>query len=88
MASWGAFAVAEPELAAAGKKLFWQYGLGLAFIATVAADGSPRLHPITIAQTDDEIYAEADDTGHAGNAIRVGIGNKHRGAAVGDSSAR
>jgi len=57
MASWGEFAAAEPDMAAVGRKLFWQYGLGLAFIATVAADGSPRLHPITIAQTDDDIYA-------------------------------
>jgi hypothetical protein len=57
MASWGEFAATEPELAAAGQKLFTQYGLGLAFIATVAADGSPRLHPITIALTDDQIYA-------------------------------
>src|SRR6478672_8207450 len=57
MASWGQFAAAEPDMAAVGRKLFWQYGLGLAFIATVAADGSPRLHPITIAQTDDDIYA-------------------------------
>ena len=57
MASWAEFASAEPELAAAGRKLFFQYGLGLAFIATTAADGSPRLHPITIAMTDDELYA-------------------------------
>jgi hypothetical protein len=57
MATWGEFAAAEPELAAAGKKLFFQYGLGLAFIATTASDGSPRLHPITIAMTDDQLYA-------------------------------
>ena len=57
MASWGEFAAAEPEMAARGKHLFTQYGLGLAFIATTAADGSPRLHPITIAVTDDELYA-------------------------------
>src|SRR5829696_5338028 len=57
MVSWGEFAVAEPDLAAAGRKLFTQYGLGLAFIATTAADGAPRLHPITIALTDDNLYA-------------------------------
>jgi hypothetical protein len=57
MASWGEFAAAEPEMAAAGRKLFLQYGLGLAFIATTTADGAPRLHPITIALTDDQLYA-------------------------------
>jgi hypothetical protein len=57
LASWGEFAAAEPELAATGRRLFTQYGLGLAFMATIAADGSPRLHPITIALTDDELYA-------------------------------
>ena len=57
MATWGEFAAAQPEMAAKGKQLFTQYGLGLAFIATTAADGAPRLHPITIALTDDELYA-------------------------------
>jgi Pyridoxamine 5'-phosphate oxidase len=57
MASWGEFAAAEPEMAAFGKKLFLQYGLGLAFIATVSAKGEPRLHPITIALTNDQLYA-------------------------------
>lgn len=57
MATWGEFTAASPELAAAGRKLFTQYGLGLAFIATVGRDGAPRLHPITISVTDDEIYA-------------------------------
>jgi hypothetical protein len=57
MASWAEFAAGEPELAAAGRKLFFQYGLGLAFIATTGPDGAPRQHPITIALTDDNLYA-------------------------------
>jgi len=45
--SWGEFAAEAPELAATGRHLLTQFGLGLAFIATVGADGRPRLHPIT-----------------------------------------
>jgi Pyridoxamine 5'-phosphate oxidase len=36
----------EPELAAAGRALLYQYGVGLAFLATVRADGAPRVHPM------------------------------------------
>lgn len=47
MASWEEFATAEPELAAAGKSIFYQYGtVGLAFLATVRRDGGPRVHPM------------------------------------------
>lgn len=46
MASWAAFEAALPELAAEGKRLIYQYGVGLGFLATVRKDGGPRLHPI------------------------------------------
>jgi hypothetical protein len=45
MARWEAFAASAPELAKAGRELFYQYGVGLGFLATVRSDGSPRLHP-------------------------------------------
>lgn len=57
MASWGEFAEREPEIATAGRRLFYQYGPGLAFLATVSRGGFPRLHPINIALTSDELYA-------------------------------
>ena len=44
-------------MAESGRRLFYQFGPGLAFLATVAADGTPRLHPITLALTPDELYA-------------------------------
>jgi hypothetical protein len=43
-ASWGDFAEAEPEMAARGAALL---GVGVAYMATTAADGSPRVHPFT-----------------------------------------
>jgi hypothetical protein len=44
--SWQEFAAAEPDLAAAGQQLLYQFGVGLAFLSTVRRDGGPRLHPI------------------------------------------
>ena len=46
MVTWEEFAVAEPELAEAGCSLLYQFGVGLAFLATVRKDGAPRLHPV------------------------------------------
>jgi hypothetical protein len=43
---WVAFAAAAPELAAAGRGRLYRYGTGLAFLATVRADGAPRVHPV------------------------------------------
>jgi hypothetical protein len=44
--SWAAFAAAEPALAAAGQRLLYQHGPGLAYLATVRPDGGPRVHPV------------------------------------------
>lgn len=46
MLPWADFARAEPELAAAGRRLLYQFGVGLAFLATIRADGGPRVHPM------------------------------------------
>jgi Pyridoxamine 5'-phosphate oxidase len=43
---WKAFSVDAPELAETGRALLEQFGPGLAFLATVRADGAPRLHPV------------------------------------------
>lgn len=44
-------------MAEAGRRLFYQFGPGLAFLATLSHDGTPRLHPITVALTSDDLYA-------------------------------
>ena len=46
MASWAEFETGQPGLAAAGRTLFYQFGVGLAFLATVRRDGGPRVHPM------------------------------------------
>ena len=46
MASWDEFEQRQPGLATAGHALFYQFGVGLAFLATVRRDGGPRVHPM------------------------------------------
>ena len=46
MATWGEFATGQPALAEAGRALLYQFGVGLAFLATVRKDGGPRVHPM------------------------------------------
>ncbi len=43
---WSELEAARPDLAEAGRGLLYQFGVGLAFLSTVRADGGPRLHPI------------------------------------------
>ncbi len=45
-ATWSEFAAAAPELASHGRRLLYQFGPGLAFLATTRADGGPRAHPV------------------------------------------
>ena len=57
MATWSEFAGHAPDLAAGGRRLIYQYGEPLAFLATVRRDGGPRLHPICPIIVDDCLYA-------------------------------
>lgn len=57
MATWANLEIAEPELAAEGRRLFCQFGIGLGFLATVRRDGGPRLHPICPIITAGGLYA-------------------------------
>ena len=41
--SWLQFEAESPELAEAGRGLFYQFGVGLGFLATVRRDGGPPL---------------------------------------------
>jgi len=57
MLTWSEFAAREPELAASGRSLLYQYGVGLAFLGTVRRDGGPRLHPMCPVMHGDGLYA-------------------------------
>lgn len=57
MISWSDFQVQQPELARQGAALLYHFGVGLAFLSTVRADGGPRLHPICPLLTEAGLYA-------------------------------
>ncbi len=56
MVTWKEFALAAPELAAAGRSLLNQFGVGLVFLATVRKDGAPRLHPVCPVVSNDRLF--------------------------------
>jgi hypothetical protein len=55
--SWSEFRTQRPDLARQGADLLYHYGVGLAFLATVRADGGPRLHPMCPLLTEAGLYA-------------------------------
>src|SRR3954453_22160320 len=56
MATWSDFVAADPSLAAGVRALLQQYGPGMAYLATVRADGGPRVHPVSPVITDEGLY--------------------------------
>ena len=56
MLTWAEFRSARPDLEAAGRRLFYNYGIGLGFLATVRPDGGPRVHPVCPILADDHLY--------------------------------
>lgn len=68
MASWSAFAQAAPELAAFGRQRF---ASGVAYLATVAANGAPRVHPVTPIIAD-ELYLFIEPSSPKGRDLERG----------------
>lgn len=62
MASWSEFAADEPRLAAEIRLLLQQYGPGFGYLATVRADGGPRVHPVSPLITDDGLWCFVIDS--------------------------
>lgn len=56
MASWSEFAADEPRLADGIRVLMQQYGPGLGYLATVRADGGPRVHPVSPVITPEGLF--------------------------------
>ncbi len=55
--SWQDFTARRPDLARDGAGLLYHFGVGLAFLGTVRADGGPRLHPVCPLLTGTGLYA-------------------------------
>lgn len=62
MASWSDFAADEPRLADGIRRLLQQYGPGLGYLATVRADGGPRVHPVSPVVTDEGLFCFVIDS--------------------------
>ena len=56
MVTWEEFKIKSPFLAATGEALLFQFGVGLAFLATIRKDGGPRLHPVCPVLLNDHLY--------------------------------
>src|SRR5580765_3364174 len=65
--TWGAFASAEPELAAFGARLVNEPP---AYLATLRADGTPRVHPVTPILTGDGLFVFMEPTSPKGRDLR------------------
>src|SRR5881409_1972413 len=68
MTTWGEFAEAAPALAAFGEERFW--AAEVAYLATVRADGSPRVHPFTPILCDGRLFAFMEPTSPKGHDLR------------------
>ncbi|WP_229398984.1 pyridoxamine 5'-phosphate oxidase family protein [Micromonospora okii] len=62
MASWSEFAADEPRLADGIRLLMQQYGPGFGYLATVRADGGPRVHPVSPVITDEGLFCFVIDS--------------------------
>ena len=72
MARWSEFEARAPELAEAGRKLLFQFGPGLVFLATVRRDGGPRLHPVCVNRVGDGLYTLVGNSPKQRDLLRDG----------------
>jgi hypothetical protein len=72
MATWNEFETDAPDIAAAGRQMLYQFGVGLAFLATIRRDGAPRLHPICPTVVDGHLYALIGPSPKRGDLKRDG----------------
>ena len=61
MDDWAAFATAEPEMAEKGRALLYRRGDGEGFLATVSANGTPRIHPLNVGVVDGRLLVFVQD---------------------------
>jgi hypothetical protein len=54
--TWEDLRATRPDLAAAGLRLLYSHDIGLGFLATIRADGGPRVHPICPILTESALF--------------------------------
>jgi hypothetical protein len=72
MARWREFEAAAPELAAKGRTLLYQFGVGLGYLATVRRDGGPRVHPFCPILHESGLYGLIGPSPKQGDLVRDG----------------
>ena len=70
VATWSAFCESAPELSQLGEKRLFQFGPGLAFLATVRGDGGPRVHPVCVNVVDGDLYLLIGPSPKRGDLVR------------------
>ena len=69
MATWKTFSAATPELATFGAQRLANES-GVAYLATVRADGSPRVHPVTPIVSENSLFLFMEGTSPKSNDLR------------------
>jgi hypothetical protein len=67
VSTWGEFRAEHPSLAAFGAE---RLGHAPAYLATVRADGAPRVHPVTPVIGDDHLFVFMEPTSPKGRDLR------------------
>ncbi|HST20904.1 MAG TPA: pyridoxamine 5'-phosphate oxidase family protein [Blastocatellia bacterium] len=67
MIAWAQFAAAAPDLAAFGKQRLEKR---IAYLATIRADGSPRVHPISPFIAEGRLFVYMEPTSPKGHDLR------------------
>jgi hypothetical protein len=69
MATWKTFASATPDLAAFGAQRLGNES-GVAYLATVRGDGSPRVHPVTPIVSENSLFLFMEPSSPKSNDLR------------------
>jgi hypothetical protein len=72
MAKWSEFERDDPSMAASGRRLLYQFGVGLGYLATVRRDGGPRVHPFCPVQSEGALFGLIGRSPKRGDLLRDG----------------